>query len=114
MAVEIANVVHALGVVTLDTTPKFFANFGFRGCVKDDVGQYFLDLDEKLTLTADMADAVIQCTSVSTPAVTYIASILAGGEHKGGIYIQVLKVSDQTPLDGNTVNITILRCPTAA
>lgn len=111
MAVEIANVIHAMAVIELSNPPRFLANYGFTGATHDDTGQFSLDLQEKLALTLDKADAVISVQSMSTPPVTYTASILAGGDHKGGIFIEVLKAADQTPIDGNFAQVIVFRCP---
>lgn len=111
MSVEIANVIHAMCVIELSNPPRFLANYGFTGASRDSAGMFSLDLQEKLALTLDKADAVVSVTSVSTPLVAYIAGILAGGDHKGGIYIGVNKVSDQTPVDGNFAQVMVFRCP---
>lgn len=112
MSVEIANVIHALAVIELSDPPRFLANFGFDSAAHDDTGQFFLRPTEKLSLTLDKADAVIQVTSLSTPAVVYLATVVGSGPELGNVFLQVLKVSDQTPVDGNFAQVVVFRCPT--
>lgn len=110
MAVEIANLVHAMVVFTAADPPVIIDRDGVRSVTRTDAGTFLVELDEKLPYTQPIVSpgANVQVQSTG-PAATFAAAFI---EPTGDVLVQERNLAGNLSDNSARVSLVIFRFPT--